>query len=86
MLAWALPFCPLKRMAYSSCSLPFTPCDVGWKRLLSGDSTPAAAAASAAARGGDFLVAARGWGWVWAEDFFVSILGTDEKEEGEESC
>jgi hypothetical protein len=51
-----------------------TPWDVGWNRLLNGDSTPAAAT-SAAARGGDFLVAARGCGRLCAEDFFGSILG-----------
>jgi hypothetical protein len=50
-----------------------TPC--GWNRLLNGDSTPAATASAAAARGGDFLVAARGWGRVCADDFFGSILG-----------
>jgi hypothetical protein len=60
-----------------------TPWDVGWNRLLNGDSTPAAAAASAAARGGDFLVAARGWGRLCAEDILGFIFGDGWKGGGE---
>jgi hypothetical protein len=61
-----------------------TPWDVGWNRLLNGDSTPAPAAASAAARGGDFLVAARGWGRLCAGDCFGSISGDGWKGGGGE--
>ena len=68
-------------MAYKSCSLPFTPCGAGWNRLLSGES--AMAASAAAARGGDFLVAARGWGCAWGEDLLGSISG-DGRTDGEE--
>lgn len=53
-----------------------TPCGAGWNRLLSGESAPAGtASAAAAARGGDFLVAARGWDWGWGEDLLGSISG-----------